>query len=1348
MRFTASPFQSNATKPIEPRTQLMTIQPVTRFRLCLLLSGILPLVLVGLASPSAFAQSLNIVNNVQRVTSLNNTTASLAGRSELHVTGSGDPIPGCTIHLNSPDSWFFMSSFTPSQVAATFLSRVRVSGTVAVIDQNVRVVQFDNGTVVIPHAPTFAPLEVFDGRFFAGASKKLNLYTAYNDTSLGTLKTSISSFRLKRGYMATVAQQENGSGFSKVYVAQDGDIELGALPGNLDNQIRFVRVFPWRWVSKKGIAGDIEQNLNVKWIYNWNISRTSPLDWEYVPIRQTRYWPGLDQDWKYRGATHLLGHNEPNQADQANMPVAEVIAAWPELQSTGLRLGAPAVSDGGVDSWLYPFIDAANAAGLRVDFVPVHYYRRANPADPAAAASQFYNYLKAIHDRVQRPLWITEWNNGANWTADPDPTFEQQEAAIAAMVEMLDNAPFVERYALYNWVEDVRRVVWDDGWLTAAGVVYRDNVTPNSHLQEMPDSGASAAATWLFEGNPNDSSGNGREAMITGSASFAAGKSGLAVALDGSDSYLRLPAALGDSTDFTFAGWVYWSGGGSWQRIFDFGDGNGRYLCLTPKSGDGNFGLRFMINGGGGEQQLNHTFALPLNTWTHVAVTIGGNTGKLFVNGSLVNTNNGMTVNPADVGSFYNYLGKSQYNDPLFKGRLDDLRFSTTALPDAEIAALAAGALPQFSADPLSKPDAAPFQTYVGSLAANVTGGPVTFSKLSGPAWLAVAPDGGLAGVPGLGDCGLNTFMIRATTAAGNTDTTILQVTVRNAGDLVARYSFNTNASATAGFAHGSALGSPAYVTGKRGKAIDLDGVDNYVTLPAGVANLDEITIATWVTWDGGNAWQRIFDFGNGHDSHLIITPKSGDNRLLFMIRHGGSEQTAGTTTLALNQWTHVAITIGGNVASLYVNGLLASTVATSLRPSDIKPVANFIGKSQFDDPLFNGRIDEFLIFSRALTGAEVLGLKNGQAPVFAMDPVDLAAATIGQSYEQLVAGFATDPDPGDSLVYSKASGPLWLSVSPAGRISGVPSARDAGMNRFVLRVTDSSGFSDDATVNILVPGPVTLIGPTTNNGSYESASGLWDAVDFWTDWTGVSTANNDSGVGVSGTASEGVRIGFLQPNNAAYNMTSRVIEAGDVYRFGWDHVSRNSSHTVWLVWNNGGTITPIAASAVTSTTVGNGKGSTYVVLPGDPAIGSPIGLGIKNNNSNYPEVDNFYLIETNDSDNDGLDDTWETTYFTNLSQTAGGDFDHDGTTNLTEFRLGLIPNKSSSRFVASISGDGTIQWPSVAGITFTIKRSTTLAAGSWSVLEAAFTGTPGTASYNDPSPPAGRAFYKIEFNP
>ena len=725
----------------------------------------------------ASAQTLDIHDAVRTYATLSNTVVTMTGRAELRVTGTNDPIPGCLIHLDSPDAWLLLENLAPSRVASTFLSRVRVNGANAVLDGNVRVVQYAQGAVVIPQAPDFSPLEVFDGRYFTGPSRKLDSYVQYDAAQLGAMATNVASFKLKRGYTATFASQANGTGFSRNYVAQDGDLEVGRLPAELENSNRFVRVFPWRWVGKKGIAGNIEANLNVDWLYNWNLDRNSPLDWEYVPIRQVRYWPSMNQDWKARGASHVLGYNEPDHTDQANMTVAEAIASWPDLLGTGLRVGAPAVSDGGRSSWLYPFIQQADADGLRVDFVAVHYYWCFNPADPSGAATQMYNFLKATYDQVKRPLWITEWNNGANWTGCGDPTFAQQQAAIAAMIDMLDSTPFVERYAAYNWVEDVRRLVWDDLWPTDAGFTYRDQISPLAYRQEMADAGIGSSANYVFDGNTHDSSNNGQDAMRIGVPVFTAGKYGQAVALNGTTDYLQLSPRLADSTDWSFAGWVYWSGGASWQRIFDFGDDATHYLFLSPRTSGGL--LRFAIQNGAGEQQLSGP-ALPTNVWTHVAVTISGNTGKMFVNGTPVATNTSMTINPVDVGTKFNYLGKSRFSaDPLFSGRFDDFRFISSALSDAQVAAIYNTPPPQFRASPLYKSDAIVGQPYGGTLAGDATGtGALTFSKMDGPAWLNVAANGALTGTPGLTNGGVNNFLVRVTDANGSLHTVTLLISV------------------------------------------------------------------------------------------------------------------------------------------------------------------------------------------------------------------------------------------------------------------------------------------------------------------------------------------------------------------------------------------------------------------------------------------------------------------------------------------------------------------------------------------------------------------------------------------
>jgi autotransporter-associated beta strand protein len=722
---------------------------------------------------AATAQTLALTNGVQTYATLSNTVATLTGRCELRVTGTNSPLYGSTINLNSANAWLILTGIKPSVVVSSYLGQILVGGAGAVADSNVRVVQYGAGAVVIPQPPTFQPLTVFSGPQFTGPSASYSQYTYYTGTGLGAMDMNISSFKLKRGYMAVMAQNTAGNGFSQCYIAQDGDLEISVLPATLENRIRFIYVTPWRWVSKKGIAGNPGISLlNVNWWYDWNIDQTSSRDLEYVPIRQDRWWPGLSQNWQTLGANTVLGYNEPDNTVEANIAVGDAIWSWPDLLGTGLRVGAPAVTDGGW-TWITNFMSQADAAGLRVDFVPLHYYQWHNPADPSGAATQLYNFLLARYNQFKRPLWVTEWNNGANWTdgsSTPAPTYAQQQACVAAMIAMLETTPFVERYAIYNWVEDVRSVVDTNNVITAAGVSYRDQVSALSYTQTLPDNGTRSLAEYLFETNTYDGSGYGNNGLAVGAPAYIAGHRGQAVVLDGTNNYIQLPPNLGNATNFSFAAWVNWSGGANWQRIFDFGDDTSHYLFLTPGSGSGT--LRFAINNGGGEQVVEAAGTLPVNQWVHVCFTLSGGTGKIYTNGVLAASATGFTSTPSSFTPMFNYLGKSQFPaDPLFHGSLDEVQVADYALTAAQVASLLTNSSPQFSTNLIVRPNAAEAVAYSNSLAGLATdpdpGDTLTYSITFGPAWLTVSPNGIITGTPGAADGGTNYFTVRATDNAG-----------------------------------------------------------------------------------------------------------------------------------------------------------------------------------------------------------------------------------------------------------------------------------------------------------------------------------------------------------------------------------------------------------------------------------------------------------------------------------------------------------------------------------------------------------------------------------------------------
>lgn len=155
------------------------------------------------------------------------------------------------------------------------------------------------------------------------------------------------------------------------------------------------------------------------------------------------------------------------------------------------------------------------------------------------------------------------------------------------------------------------------------------------------------------------------------------------------------------------------------------------------------------------------------------------------------------------------------------------------------------------------------------------------------------------------------------------------------------------------------------------------DGTDDYISLPYQVANLQEMTFTAWVYPENTNAWQRIFDFGRNTENYILLTPNNG-TRLRFEICKDGVKQGLNATQrLATNQWTHVAVTVGTDGVSIYLNGELnASTTAITFRPADVRPLLSYIGRSMFDaDPFFSGTIADITLFNYALDAQSVKAL-------------------------------------------------------------------------------------------------------------------------------------------------------------------------------------------------------------------------------------------------------------------------------------------------------------------------------------------------------------------------------------
>ena len=241
-------------------------------------------------------------------------------------------------------------------------------------------------------------------------------------------------------------------------------LETAPLPAKLQLPGKKGICFTLRKKGEKGSWVDNIPRINATrsyWNYSWGSSRVDaqPENIEFIPMT----WGAWGKDGFAKTlqrdvvpqiqsgkAKRLLGFNEPDKKEQANMPYTEALKYWPMLEQLGIPLCSPACANplsdvddstqGVRGTWMRDFMREADKRNYRMDYIGVHWYGGTSPRS-------FKERMIEVYEAYgRRPLLISEFAV-ADWGAK---SIEQNSHSKESVLKfMKDVLPWMEKQ---NWI--------------------------------------------------------------------------------------------------------------------------------------------------------------------------------------------------------------------------------------------------------------------------------------------------------------------------------------------------------------------------------------------------------------------------------------------------------------------------------------------------------------------------------------------------------------------------------------------------------------------------------------------------------------------------------------------------------------------------------------------------------------------------------------------------------------------------------------------------------------------------------------------------------------------------------
>ena len=171
-----------------------------------------------------------------------------------------------------------------------------------------------------------------------------------------------------------------------------------------------------------------------------------------------------------------------------------------------------------------------------------------------------------------------------------------------------------------------------------------------------------------------------------------------------------------------------------------------------------------------------------------------------------------------------------------------------------------------------------------------------------------------------------------------------------------------------------------AFVPGRVGNAISLDGVDDVVDC-GNIGAISNFTIELWfnsaAVENHRNLLHTHFPITGHENTGVRIEQATGG---FFFVNVSADNVSRGhliTNALIANRWYHLVIIRNGNTLLVYLDNVLRLNTSNTSWPSDFPRLRIGVGHGAFVERWFRGLIDEVRIYNRALSAAEIRATFN-----------------------------------------------------------------------------------------------------------------------------------------------------------------------------------------------------------------------------------------------------------------------------------------------------------------------------------------------------------------------------------